>query len=58
MNSDQEVIERTKLLYDKGIIKTINDKELKLQADTLCVHGDNEQALQLIKALHELKNAK
>jgi UPF0271 protein len=56
LSSDREVMERAKLLYDRGIIKTINSKELKLQADTLCVHGDNAQALQLIKALHELKN--
>ena len=56
LHSAREVIERARLLYDRGIIKSINGKELKLEVDTLCVHGDNAEALQLIKALHELKN--
>ena len=29
-------------------------KKLPLQADTLCVHGDTENALELIKALKSL----
>jgi UPF0271 protein len=55
LSSDKEVLKRAKLLMDKGIIKSINGKKLKLKADTLCVHGDNESALKLIKALHSLK---
>ena len=54
LHSNEEVMHRAKLLYDKGVIQTISGKELKLQADTLCVHGDNEQALQLIKSLHQI----
>lgn len=56
LSSELEVIERAKLLRDRGVIKTINNKELKLQADTLCVHGDNESALKLIIALKNIKN--
>jgi UPF0271 protein len=55
LSSDKEVLKRAKLLMDKGVIKSINGKKLKLKADTLCVHGDNESALKLIKALHSLK---
>jgi UPF0271 protein len=55
LSSDKEVIKRAKLLQKKGVIKSINGKKLKLKADTLCVHGDNEHAVKIIKALHDLK---
>ncbi|MFT7860773.1 MAG: 5-oxoprolinase subunit PxpA [Sulfurimonas sp.] len=55
LSSDKEVLKRAKLLLKKGVIKSKNGKKLKLKADTLCVHGDNEHALKLIKALHSLK---
>jgi UPF0271 protein len=49
--SYQEVIDRAKLLLERGVIKSINNQELKLQADTLCVHGDNKEAYQNAKKL-------
>jgi UPF0271 protein len=55
LKNDKDVIKRTKLLFKKGIIKSINGKKLKLDADALCVHGDNESALKMIKALYDLK---
>jgi lactam utilization protein B len=36
---------------------TINGIKLPLLADTLCVHGDNAQALKIIQALHKLTHA-
>lgn len=54
LHSVEEVLERAKLLQDKGVIESINGKKLPLQADTLCVHGDNDHALELIKALKQL----
>lgn len=56
ISDEIEVINRTKLLFEKSIIKTITGKELKLKVDTICVHGDNQSALALIKSLHKLKN--
>ena len=56
LSDEKEVIERAKLLFEKSILKTINGKELKLEVDSICVHGDNESALKLIKSLHKLKN--
>ena len=56
ISDETEVIARAKLLFEKNIIKTITGKELKLKVDTICVHGDNESALALIKSLHKLKN--
>ncbi len=53
LNHDQ-AIKRAKLLLDRGVIETISGKERKLQADTLCVHGDNQEAVEMVKALHAL----
>ena len=56
ISNSEEVIKRMKQLSKKGAIKSIEGKKLKLQADTLCVHGDNKAALKLIKSLHKFKN--
>ena len=56
ISDEKELMKRAKLLFEQGIIKTINQKKLKLQADSICVHGDNKLALKIIKLLHTLKN--
>jgi len=56
ISNEKEVIERAMLLFEKNIIKTINGKELLLKVDSICVHGDNDSALTLIKSLYKLKN--
>ena len=56
LESVDDVLQRAKLLREHGYIKTINGKQLSLQADTLCVHGDNAQALGIIQALHQLNH--
>ncbi|KLV08891.1 hypothetical protein ABT56_01360 [Photobacterium aquae] len=36
-----------------GWVTTIDNQCLKLYADTVCVHGDNEESVMLVKQLHE-----
>jgi UPF0271 protein len=48
------VKERVTFLKEKGYINSINNKKLFIQADTICVHGDNEKALEFIKLLKSL----
>jgi len=48
------VKERISTLQENGYLTSINDKKLYIQADTICVHGDNEQALEFIKLLKNL----
>lgn len=45
------VVERAQLLMETGCIKTLEGETLKLEADTLCVHGDSPHALKQIEAL-------
>ncbi|MEA3491446.1 MAG: 5-oxoprolinase subunit PxpA [Campylobacterota bacterium] len=52
----EEMMRRVKLLLDQGAIETISGKKLYLKADTICVHGDNATAVELIRSLHKLKN--
>lgn len=56
ISGKEEMLARAKLLFDQGAIETISSKKLQLKADTICVHGDNEAAVELIKSLHQLKN--
>jgi 5-oxoprolinase (ATP-hydrolysing) subunit A len=37
----------------EGRVKTIEGPEIELKAETICVHGDNPQALALVKTIRE-----
>jgi len=39
-------------LVKEKTIKTINGKVIPMHADTICVHGDNEHAIEFVKALN------
>ena len=54
LHSIDEVLKRAKLLHEEGMIESISGKRFALKADTLCVHGDTDNALELIKALKSL----
>lgn len=54
VSDEKEVIKRVEKLSQKGYIKSINGKKLSLKADTICVHGDGENALSFIKALKKV----
>jgi len=54
--NEKEVIQRVKLLENNGYINSINGKKLFIKADTICVHGDGQNALPFIKALKKVLN--
>jgi len=53
IHSSDAVKARIDLLVKEGALITETGKKIFLKADTLCVHGDNEKALDLIVALRE-----
>lgn len=53
IEDEKEVLKRILTLKEKGFLNSINGKELFLKTDTICVHGDNEKALDFIKILRE-----
>ena len=52
----EHILERVKSLTVSNTLKSIEGDTLHLKADTLCVHGDNQEALAIIKALHGLSH--
>ncbi len=47
------VIERLKLLQSEGVLVTISGKKIALKADSMCVHGDNVEAVALVETLRK-----
>jgi 5-oxoprolinase (ATP-hydrolysing) subunit A len=44
-------------LVKEGQVKTIDGSEIELQAETICVHGDNPKAVALVKKIRETLDA-
>ena len=53
IHDELEVVSRIINLKEKGFLHSINGEKLFLKADTVCVHGDNEKALDFIKLLRK-----
>jgi UPF0271 protein len=49
-----EVAERVVKMVKEGIVTAIDGSEVALQADTICVHGDNPQAVALVKEIGDV----
>jgi UPF0271 protein len=45
-------------LKDKGTVTTVSGNEIPVQAETLCVHGDNIEGVQAIEAIRALVDGK
>ncbi|APW65327.1 hypothetical protein LPB137_05415 [Poseidonibacter parvus] len=56
INDDLELAQRIINLRDRGYIETINKEKLFIEANTICVHGDNKNALGFIKLLKKSLN--
>ncbi len=46
---ENQVAQRLSTLKEKGYLESINHEKLFIKADTICVHGDNEKAVEFIK---------
>ncbi|MBM01431.1 MAG: lactam utilization protein LamB [Chloroflexi bacterium] len=53
LKNHDEILERVISMALKGKVKTIKGKEINLQIDTICLHGDNEESVELAKAIKE-----
>jgi UPF0271 protein len=38
----------------KGTVTTIDGQELMLHADTVCVHGDNQESINTVQQLRKI----
>ncbi len=50
---DVDVCKERVMMLANGKVKDVNGNILNLRADTICVHGDNQNALEMVKAIHQ-----
>lgn len=50
-HSAELILNQALQLKTRGVIHSINGKELKIEAQTLCVHGDNDESVNIIQML-------
>ena len=53
IHDNQQVIDRIALLEEEGKLLTKSGAKIEMEADSMCVHGDNQEALMLVKSLRE-----
>jgi UPF0271 protein len=51
INEDEVVIQVLQMVQKQTVMA--NGEEIYVKADTICVHGDGEHALEFIKRIHE-----
>ncbi|MBP7770126.1 MAG: 5-oxoprolinase subunit PxpA [Aliarcobacter sp.] len=51
ISDELEVVSRVINLKEKGFLYSVSGQKLFLKTDTICVHGDNEKALEFIKLI-------
>lgn len=52
-HDEARIIEQSLRLAREGVVTTLDGSEVVLQADTLCVHGDNEQSVNAVRHIRE-----
>ncbi|BCE02998.1 5-oxoprolinase subunit PxpA [Marinicellulosiphila megalodicopiae] len=54
VHNQTKILEQVKQLIETGTLTTNNNKTLTLQADSLCVHGDNPESIAMIQTIRDL----
>ena len=58
IESDTQALTQVLEMIEYGILTTVNNKKIKLQADTVCIHGDGAHAVTFAKKIFESFKAK
>lgn len=53
IEDEEQAVSRVIMMVRQGKVKAITGKEIPIQADSVCVHGDGEKALLFVKKLRE-----
>lgn len=53
IHDHEEAISRVKKMIMEGKVTTIDGKEIDITADSICVHGDNPEAVNFVKKIRE-----
>lgn len=52
IENQEEAIKRVLQMVKKGTVTAITGKEIEVQADSVCIHGDSPKALAFAKEIH------
>lgn len=53
IHQPEKVLEHVLFMVNRKKVKAIDETLLKIKADTFCIHGDNENALSILKYIHQ-----
>ena len=53
ITEEEVAIERVVGMVKKGTVTAVTGKEIEVQADSICVHGDGPKALAFVKRIRE-----
>ena len=53
IHDDLDIVDRIVNLKERGYITSIDGRKLFLKADSVCVHGDNDKALDFVRLLRK-----
>lgn len=56
LDSVEASLKQFKSITEKGEVETASGKKITLEVDSLCIHGDNLLAEEILKAIHQLDN--
>jgi UPF0271 protein len=48
------IYKRVERIFKEQSVLSINNKQMKIKVDTVCVHGDNANAIPIVQTLHNL----
>lgn len=57
LHDQRQIVQRVDNLLQTGTVTTASGKRLTIDADTICVHGDNEESVQVARQLRALIDA-
>ncbi len=52
----QSVVKHIEEIVETGKVNTVNNKKIEIKADTFCVHADTENAIGIVKEIHNMKS--
>jgi UPF0271 protein len=54
IHDPQRVLERVRQAVERGTVLSAGGREIPLRFETICVHGDNPEAVELTRSIHRL----
>lgn len=49
----EKVLRHAKRMFEESKVRTVQDKEVEIKAQTFCVHGDNKKVIEILECLNE-----